>query len=130
MIQLVRALKQWCGANAAAEEFTTRAMKGCEAFDVRSIAPDPLALSFAARDFGRQSVEVVGPEAAKAVEPRVDFAQGCGLDGIDPPRSLGARDGEAAVAQDFQMLRDGGLGDAEFFLDRLNEGTGRRLAFR
>jgi hypothetical protein len=85
-------------------------------------------LAFAAGDFGRESFEMAGPEVAEAGEPLVDLAQGLGLDGVDAARAVDARRGEAIVAQHFQMLRNGSLGDAVLVLDHLDDRAGGQFA--
>ena len=75
------------------------------------------AFAAAARELGLQGVEVRRPEAAEAVEPGVDVAQAVGVDRVQAAGAVGADRGEAGLAQDAQVGRDAGLGDAELALD-------------
>ena len=68
------------------------------------------------------------PEAAEVVEPGVDFAQGGGVEGVDAAGAVDADVGEARVAEDFEVLGDGGLADAELALDERDDLPGGVLA--
>src|SRR5690606_19185138 len=74
----------------------------------------------AAGDFRGEGVELVGPEAAEAVEPVVDIAQRRGVEAVDPARALWADGGKARLAENLEVLADRGLGDAELGGDDLH----------
>ena len=79
-------------------------------------------------ELGRQRFQGRGPETPEPVEPRVDVAQrGC-VHGVEAPGALGPHAGEAAVAQDAEVLRDARLRDPEVGLDGRADRTGGHLA--
>src|SRR5690606_21672463 len=86
------------------------------------------ALLLAAGDLGGQRVEALLPQSAEAAQPLVDLAQRRRVDGVQPPGALGADGGEAVLAQHFQVLGDGGLGDAVLALDDGGDRAGAQLA--
>ena len=61
------------------------------------------------------------PEIAEMVEPGVDLLERSSVERIESARALGADRGETGLAQDFQMLRHGSLGDAELGSDGLDD---------
>lgn len=73
---------------------------------------------------GGERVEPLGPEPAELGHPRVDLLQRRGVDGIQPPGALSPHSGEPAVAEHLEVLRDGGVRDAEL------RGDGRRQLAR
>jgi hypothetical protein len=78
-------------------------------------------------ELGGKGVKTLVPEASKRTEPRVDLLQRCRIDGVEPPRTVGANGGEPGVAQDFQMLGHGWLRDPEFRLDDGGDRARRQL---
>ncbi len=66
-------------------------------------------------------VAAVLPVHAELIEPRVNLSKGGRVDGVDATCALGADACEAVLAQDTQMLRHGGLRDAELALDHGND---------
>src|SRR5688572_19696363 len=89
---------------------------GAADFFLRASGLLEAAVALAAGDLGGEGVELVVPEPAEAGEPGVDGLEGGGVDGVEAARAVDADAGEAAVAQDAEVLRDGGLGDAELGL--------------
>lgn len=81
------------------------------------------------RDLGFERAQLRLPEGTKAVEPRVYGLQWLDVDRIDATWSVDAHAGETGVSQNPEMLRDGGLGDAELFLDDLDDVARTMLAF-
>ena len=86
------------------------------------------ALALAPGQFGGQRLQVRGPEAPEAVEPRVDFPQRPGVHRVQPPGPAGAHGGQAAVPEHPKVLRDGRLGDPELPLDDRADRAGGQLA--
>jgi uncharacterized protein len=56
------------------------------------------------------------PEPPKDGQPLVGLPQGSRFDGVQPPGPLGADTCEPVVPQHLEVLRDGGLGNAELVL--------------
>jgi len=79
-------------------------------------------------DLGGEGFQLVLPERAEPGEPGIDLPQRRRLDRIEPARPVDAHGRKAAVPQHLQVLRDGGLRDAELRLDHLDDGAGRMLA--
>jgi hypothetical protein len=75
-----------------------------------------------------ERVEALVPHPAVALEPGVDVAERSGVDGVEPPRALGANGREAVLAQHPQVLRHRRLGDAELRLHHGSERARRLLA--
>ncbi len=82
-----------------------------------------LRCAFAARDLGRQRIQMRSPVTPETLQPLVDLTQGCGVDAVQPTRALGPHVGEAVVAQHLQMLRNRRLADLELGADHLGDGT-------
>jgi hypothetical protein len=66
-------------------------------------------------------------------QPFPDRGQALGVHAVDPLGALGAHGHQSGLAQDLQVLRDGGLGDgaavgAEPFAERLGHRPGRAFA--
>jgi hypothetical protein len=53
--------------------------------------------ALAAGDLGREGIEVRLPEPAESSEPCVDVGERARVDGVDPPRALGAHGREPAI---------------------------------
>src|SRR5687768_14442005 len=83
------------------------------------LGPFPPRL-LAARDLGRERLELVIPEPPERIEPFLDLLERAGVERIEPAARLSADLGEAAVAQHAQVLRDGGLADPELRGDHLD----------
>ena len=71
-----------------------------------------------------QCIQPGGPEALDAEEPLVKFGEAGGIDPVKAPLGVGPDGDELGLAQDFQMLRDGGCADFKAFRDF----SGRELA--
>jgi hypothetical protein len=56
------------------------------------------------------------------------FHQRAWVDGVEAALGVDADGGEAGIAQDSEVLGDGGLGDAEFAVDDVADGAGGLLA--
>src|SRR5207344_1610589 len=84
----------------------------------------------APRDLGAERIQPLVPEGPEPAEPGVDLAQRLGVDGVDPPGSLGAHGGETALPQDSQVLRHRGLRDAELLPDDGGQRTRSQLLVR
>ncbi len=74
-------------------------------------------LASSTSNFRCESIQLGSPEAAESVEPDVRFVQRRSVDGVDPPRPIDPHRRKPAIAKHFQLLRDGGLGEAELLLD-------------
>jgi hypothetical protein len=86
------------------------------------------SLPLAARDLGFEGVELLLPEGAKLIEPLRRFHQRAWVDGVEAALGVDADGGEAGIAQDSEVLGDGGLGDAELAVDDVADGAGGLLA--
>src|SRR5262245_57131981 len=75
-----------------------------------------------------ERIHALLPDAPEAAEPLVDLPQGRRLHGVEPARALWPDLGEATVTQHAQVLRYGGLRDAEFLLDHGRDGARAQLA--
>ena len=84
--------------------------------------------SFAPGEFGGERIHPLVPEPAEVVHPVVELAERRGIDRVEPARALRADGGEAALAQDLQVLRDGRLRDPELRLDDRRDRARRDLA--
>src|SRR5579859_1349754 len=73
-------------------------------------------------------VQVRGPEAPEAAEPRVDLLQRPGVHRVQPPGPAGPHGGQPAVPEHPEVLRDGRLGDPELLLDDRADRAGGQLA--
>jgi len=64
-----------------------------------------------------ESIDVSVPEAAEGSEPRVDFPERFGPEAIEAALPVDGSLDEAGIAEDAEVLGDGGLGHAEVALD-------------
>ncbi|MEY9704176.1 hypothetical protein ABIE71_006919 [Bradyrhizobium diazoefficiens] len=87
-------------------------------------------LPLAARDLGRQRVQLRLPEIPELTDPRIHRAKPRNVDRIEPPLRLRPNRREAALAQHLEVLRHGGLRDSELRPDRLDDLAGRHFPGR
>ena len=81
----------------------------------------------ASGEFRAQRVKSLIPEGPERLQPSIELLQGSGVDGVQSSRALRAHVREAALAQNPEVLRDGGLADAELLPDDNRNITRREL---
>ena len=64
-----------------------------------------------------ESVDVNRPEAAELFQPGIEFLKRSGLEPVEAALCVNGGFDEAGVAEDAEVLGDGGLGHAELALD-------------
>ncbi|HVV44090.1 MAG TPA: hypothetical protein VHC72_02765, partial [Bryobacteraceae bacterium] len=64
---------------------------------------------------------MVFPKAAELSDPGVGLLERARVDGVDAARSVDPDKNETALTKRTQMLRDGGLRDAEFVADHAGQ---------
>src|SRR3954454_16540557 len=84
----------------------------------------------AAGELGRERIQPLLPEPVERLEPGIDRLERLRGDGVEATRAVRTNDREAAVAEHAEVLRDGGLRDAELLLDDRADRTRRQLALR
>ena len=78
-------------------------------------------LALAPRDLRGKGLEARFPKYPESVEPVVDLPQRGRVERVDTARSINPHGREPVVAEHPQVLRHGGLGDAELTLHRYDD---------